>query len=267
VKAQAEEKQDLITLTSDFGLRDYFVGVMKGVLLQQLPAARLIDITHEIPRHDVLSAAFVLKEVFPYFPSGTIHLAVVDPGVGTARRKIILKTAGQLFVAPDNGILSYILQEKDCRTYAVENTPLFPFEKSATFAGRDHFAPITALLAKGILPEKLGAEVFDAKRIEGLEPKKMRQGLVGKIIYFDHFGNAVTNLSREILGERLENPKDLRAKLKGHSIRGLQESYESGQNSGASLMINSSGLLEVFLSCENAKKILNLHLMDEILMT
>jgi len=255
----------LITLTSDFGLRDYFVGAMKGVLLREAPSARLIDIAHGIPRHDVLSAAFVLGEAWPYFPSGSIHLAVVDPGVGTNRRKLVAEVQGQAFVAPDNGLLSYILQEEQCRVYAVEGLLGLQFRKSPTFAGRDHFAPIAALLAKGRKPSDLGNEIFDAKQFKGLKAEKTKEGFLGRILYFDRFGNAITNVRTEDLGAQLEDAGGLRACLKGQELQGLKESYEDGADSGPGLILNSSGYLEVFLSRGNARQNLKLNLMDEVL--
>jgi len=255
----------IITLTSDFGLNDHFVGALKGVLLRHLPEARLIDVTHLIPKHDVISGAFVIREISGYFPQGTVHLAVVDPGVGTARRKLVVEQAGQFFVAPDNGLLSYLLKEEGCHVYEVKESAFLQFKTSPTFAGRDHFAPIAASLGKGRSPEDLGQRILDVYCIEDLFCKKQGNRIAGKIVYFDHFGNAVTNLSRSTLRRKLENDADLFcADLKKKRLHGLKNHYTAGKEAKVGLLINSSGFLEIFAFCDSAKKILNLSLMDDV---
>ena len=250
----------IITLTTDFGLRDYFVGALKGVLLQSLPEARLIDISHEIPRHDIISGAFVINEAFPYFPPGTIHLSVVDPGVGTRRRMIVVSCAGQLFVAPDNGLLSYLLYKAESRAFKIEGNALLKFKESPTFAGRDHFAPIAAALASGTDPAALGEEIDDANIIEGLVIEKKESGIRGKIVYFDHFGNAITNIKRSDL------PEQFKIIVGGEKLIELKRNYDEGIDAQANLIINSSGQLEIFVPRKSAKEQLNLELMDVIIM-
>lgn len=253
-----------VTLTTDFGLRDYFVGSVKGVLLQRAPGVRLIDITHEIPPQDLISAAFVLKEVSLYFPKGTIHLAVVDPGVGTDRRKIIAAEGGQRFVAPDNGILTYILRRDGCRVYAVGETPLLPAEKSPTFAGRDQFAPIAALLAAGAPPEAFGPEIEDPVVLEGLSPKGGEGRIVGKIVYIDRFGNAITNVTgADLKGSIGSTPFALR--MKGARMVGLEKNYAAGERGAGNLIVNSSGHLEIFVPGGSARDLLGLRLLDEVM--
>lgn len=255
----------IITLTSDFGLSDYFVGALKGVLLHQSKTARLIDITHLIPKQDVGSAAFVLHEISGYFPAGTIHLAIVDPGVGTKRRKLIARQGGQFFVAPDNGLLSYILKTEDCEVFEVKESTDLKFKESPTFAGRDHFAPIAASLANGHAPEELGQKISDAHCIESLFCKKENSLISGKIVYFDHFGNAITNITQAVLGSKLENPDLFSIDLKGKKLLGLKTYYMEGGEGEPGMLMNSSGFLEVFVFCGHAQKILNLDLMDDIL--
>ncbi len=258
-------KPPLITLTTDFALNDYFVGALKGVLLRHVPEARLIDITHLIPRHDVISGAFVLHEISGYYPKGSIHLAVVDPGVGTERRKLIAKYAAQFFVAPDNGLLSYLLNSNECELFEVKKSEFLQFPQSPTFAGRDHFAPIAAALARGVSPENLGRQIADAYRIEALFCRKEAGAIEGKIVYFDHFGNAVTNVTQSILMDKLENAKLFSATLKGRTLSGLKKNYAAGQAEQVGLLINSSGFLEIFAFYRSAKEILNLNLMDDII--
>lgn len=263
----ASEIAPIITLTTDFGLSDYFVGAVKGVLLCQIPEANLVDITHLIPRHDIISAAFVVNEIHACFPQGTIHVAIVDPGVGSARRKIIVTHEGQFFVAPDNGILSYILREPESRVFEVLETPFLRLKESPTFAGRDHFSRIAAALAKGISPTMLGKEIFDAQQMDLFFKKKEGKVLTGKIVYFDCFGNAITNLTQEILKAHLKNPERFTADLEGKKLVGLKKKYLEGEESIGSLIINSSGYLEIFIVNDSAKNILNLNLYNKIIIS
>ena len=253
----------MMTLTTDFGARDYFVGSVKGVLLRQAPGVQLIDITHEIPPQDLITGAFILKEISLYFPEGTVHLAVVDPGVGTDRRKIIAVEAGQFFVAPDNGLLTYLLQREGCRTYVVEEKPLLHFEKSPTFAGRDHFAPIAALLVRGTRPETLGAEIKDPVVIEGLFPKSEGKRILGKVVYLDRFGNAITNVTQAALNQ-FGSPQ-ITLQVKGVRLIGLKENYAEGGKGSGNLIVNSSGHLEIFVPGGSARDLLGLRLLDEVM--
>lgn len=259
------ETVPIITLTTDFGLSDYFVGAVKGVLLCQIPEAKLVDITHLIPRHDIISAAFVVNEMYGCFPQGTIHLTVVDPGVGSARRKIIVTYKGQFFVAPDNGILSYILKEAECRVFEVVETLFLKLKESPTFAGRDHFSRIAAALAKGISPTMLGKEIFDAHQMDLFFQKKGGTALRGKIVYFDCFGNAITNLTQDVLKAHLKNPERFTANLSKLKFVGLKKNYMDAEKETGSLIMNSSGYLEIFVLNDSARNILKLNLSDEVI--
>jgi len=258
----------IVTLTTDFGLSDYFVGSVKGVLLREtlssgLPAVRLVDITHQIPRHDILSGAFVINEAYRYFPAGSIHLVVVDPGVGTERRELIASHAGHLFVGPDNGVFTYIFQAGETKVYQVKKPSFLNLNESATFAGRDHFAPIAALLAGGVPPEKLGEPISDCKRIEGLSPWRAGADLVGKIVYFDQYGNAITNVTGAALKEAGRRG-EIFASLAERKIEGIRKSYAEGQKGAGNLIINSSDRLEIFTPGESARALLKLALLEEV---
>lgn len=250
----------IITLTTDFGLRDHFVGVLKGIFLKTLPSAQLIDISHDLPRHDIISAAFIINEAFPYFPSGTVHLAVVDPGVGTARRMIVVVCCSQFFVAPDNGLLSYLLHQPENRAYEIKDSDFLKLRKSSTFAGRDHFAPIAAALATGTDPSALGEEIDDAKKIEGLALEKNGTTTFGKIIYFDHFGNAIINI------KNTDVPKHFKVEIGGETFTELKSCYAEGDEAQANLIINSSEWLEVFVPGQSAKAQMQLNLMDVVVL-
>jgi len=191
-------------------------------------------------------------------------LSLLTPVFGTLRRKIIVEHQGHLFVAPDNGILSYILKEEGSRAFEVLETFFLQLKESVTFAGRDHFSPIVAMLAKGFLPADMGKEITDCRQINSLFVKKEEKRLFGKIIYFDHFGNAISNLTRETLKERLKSPDAFTASVLGKTLCGIKKNYSEGQESDGNLLINSSGYLEIFSLRHSVKKRLKLNLMDSI---
>lgn len=252
----------LITLTTDYGESDYFVGSVKGVLLQYAPNARLIDITHGIPPQDIVSAAFVIKEASRYFPPGSIHLVVVDPGVGSRRRMIITRAEDRLFVAPDNGVLTYLIQAEG-ETYEVGKPEFLPLKESRTFAGRDCFAPIAAFLAQGYSPSDFGKRISDPHLLEGIRPEKEESQIRGKIVYIDHFGNAITNLTWPDF--KAFAPARFTLEVKGHIFHHLNNHYSEGdQNAG--LLLNSSGHLEIFSRNRNARTLLDLNLLDEVIL-
>ncbi|HVM47797.1 MAG TPA: SAM-dependent chlorinase/fluorinase [Candidatus Acidoferrum sp.] len=190
----------VITLTTDFGTRDWFVGTMKGVMLRIQPRARLVDITHEVPPGDIRAGAFALAAACRFFPKGTVHVAVVDPGVGSARRAIAVQTADCSFVAPDNGLLSWALTTQRVRAiHALEEERYFLRPVSHTFHGRDIFAPVVAHLSRGVPLRKLGPALTDIVRLDWREPRLLRRGIEGEVVYVDRFGNAITNLRQDAL--------------------------------------------------------------------
>ncbi|MFN2512838.1 MAG: S-adenosyl-l-methionine hydroxide adenosyltransferase family protein [Pyrinomonadaceae bacterium] len=195
----------LITLLTDFGTSDYFVSAMKGVILSINPEARVVDITHEIPAQDIEAAAFTLLAVYSSFPSGTIHVAVVDPGVGSARRAILAECDGHFFVGPDNGIFSYVCEGKpQVRVFEVTNKDYFRAPLSSTFHGRDVFAPVAAALSNGMNPTEFGKQITNPARLAPLTPEKSKNGTVkARIIHIDRFGNCITNLTSNELTEKM----------------------------------------------------------------
>jgi len=215
----------LITLTTDFGSDDSYVGIMKGVIYGINPQATVVDLTHGIPPQDIVAGALTLRHSIPYFPAGTIHVAVVDPGVGTARKPILAFAGGHFFVGPDNGIFSYVLEkETDHRIFHVTAQKYFCQPISNTFHGRDVFAPVAAHLSNGLLPETFGEEIFDTVRLPPLAPTAPKPGEIkGRILHIDRFGNCVTNIDRSVL----ERSNEDRAKvmIKGKKIESFRESY------------------------------------------
>lgn len=185
----------IISLTSDFGTSDNYVGVMKGVILGLAPQAHLVDLTHAIEPQNVRQAAFVLAGAAPYFPAGAIHLAVVDPGVGSARRALLVTTARACYVGPDNGIFTPALAEPTAQAWLLDRPEFWLTRVSRTFHGRDIFAPVAAHLANGVAPHPLGQPITDPVRLGWPRPTRNAAGDVqGQVIYADHFGNLISNI-------------------------------------------------------------------------
>ena len=192
----------VITLLTDFGTADYFVGAVKGAILSVNPRAVIADITHEIAPQDIDAAAFTLLASYQTFPARTIHVVVVDPGVGSTRRPIVVSAGKQFFVGPDNGVFSYIYdREPKYRTYHATKEQYFRQPTSTTFHGRDIFAPVAAALSTGVKPQAFGSSITDPVRLENsLMPLVQGNGRVeGRIIHIDRFGNCITNLTRDVL--------------------------------------------------------------------
>jgi S-adenosyl-L-methionine hydrolase (adenosine-forming) len=190
----------MITLLTDFGTADYFVPAVKGVILALQPQAQIIDLTHEIPAHDIAAAAFTLGACYHDFPAATIHLAVVDPGVGSARRAIVVEAGNYFLVGPDNGIFSFVYaREKNVRVFHATQAAYFRPSVHPTFHGRDVFAPLAAWLEKGLAPVALGEEINDYVRLTWASPQLSNDVVVGEIIHIDHFGNCITNLTAQEL--------------------------------------------------------------------
>jgi S-adenosylmethionine hydrolase len=193
----------VITLLTDFGTADYFVAAVKGVILTSNPLICIVDITHEIPPQDIEAGAFNLLTCYRDFPEGTVHVAVVDPGVGSARRAIVVSAGSHYFVGPDNGLFSYVIgNEPKHKTFEITKSKYIRAAASSTFHGRDLFAPVAAALADGVKPSKFGPRIEDEVRLAPLSPVKHEDGSVsGRIINVDRFGNCVTNFTRADLPE------------------------------------------------------------------
>lgn len=194
------EGPPIVTLTTDFGLKDHYVGTMKGVILSRCPRARVADITHEIPPFSIVPAAYAISQAAPYYPRGTIHVVVIDPGVGTERKGLAAAAKGQLFIAPDNGVLDIVLaRDPDAAIHELTNTKLWLPEVSSTFHGRDIFSAVAAALAGGQAQlADVGPPITQIVRLEGLQPVETSPGLWrGRVLSIDHFGNVITNFLAE----------------------------------------------------------------------
>jgi len=276
MKAKTEnEKSKLITLLTDFGTRDYFVGAMKGAILSVNPKANVIDITHEIPPQDIRSAAFTLVAYYKNFPPGTIHLAVVDPGVGSARRAILLVTKDYFFLAPDNGLLSFIFDEnegeksapwlrrgllpRNFRVFELTDKKYFAENVSRTFHGRDVFAPVAAHLSNGVEPEKFGNEIADFVKFEISKPKQISpRETEAEIIHIDRFGNLVTNLKAADL------PAKFALEIDQTRIEKHRKFYAEAEKGEIFSIIGSEGWLEISAFQDSAASILNIKAGEKI---
>jgi S-adenosylmethionine hydrolase len=257
----------IITLLTDFGTEDYFVGAMKGVILTRSPTSVLVDITHAIPPQDVRAAAFTLSAAYPHFPAGSIHLAVVDPGVGSDRRPVLVEAATHLFVGPDNGLFSIVLEQvPDARIRHLTNTGYFLPNPSSTFHGRDIFAPVAAALAQGIAPEDLGPAIQDPIRFESVRYESMADGtMAGRIMHIDHFGNCITNLPWDRL-LTLSAARSFSLQVKEFQIQKLAQSYrEAASDPGKPFLIRgSAGFLEISVQSNSAARQLEIRVGEPV---
>ncbi|MBI4345340.1 MAG: SAM-dependent chlorinase/fluorinase [Elusimicrobia bacterium] len=228
-----------IALLTDFGLSDPFVGVMKGVLLARAPGVPVVDLTHGIAPQDVRQAAFALRQSTPHFPEGTLFVCVVDPGVGSDRRILWARGARHQYLAPDNGLLSWLAGERLRELRAVTNADLFLKPVSATFHGRDVFAPVAAALASGLDPKRLGPRVSTLARLPWPTPRRGRAAVRGVILAFDRFGNAVTNLTPGDL------PRGARLRHRGADVGPLRSHYAAVPVGGLLALAGSSGFVEL----------------------
>lgn len=236
----------IITLLTDFGLRDTFIGVMKGVIWSIAPNVQIVDLTHEIPPQRVVDGALAIAGAAPYFPAGTIHVCVVDPGVGTARRSMLAAIGDQYFIGPDNGLFSLLIEKaKDLTTppvYIALNKPRFWLPQvSNSFHGRDIFAPVAAHLANGIKIEELGDPFENPVLISIPMPQKTADGWLGQVMLVDHFGNLVTNLTRE----QLKPGVGVIISVKNTTINGVVDTFGSKPAGELIVMLDSSGHLAI----------------------
>jgi len=234
----------IVTLTTDFGMRDPFVGVMKGVILQIAPTVRLVDLTHDIASHDVLEAAITLEAAAPFFPPGTIHLAVVDPGVGSTRRPLAAAAAGQLFVGPDNGLFTFLFRAAAWSAVALEAPAYRLPTVSQTFHGRDIFAPAAAHLAVGVPLHRFGPPLSDPVVIPWPTARREGDRLAGEVIHADRFGNLVTSLRLTDL-EALGPAAALVVEVEEKEVGRIVPCYADLPPGGVGALIGSSGRLEI----------------------
>lgn len=250
----------VITLTTDFGLADHFVGVMKGVILNINPEVELVDLSHQVAAYDIFDGALLIAQSYRYFPPGTIHLVVVDPGVGSNRRPILAATARHKFVAPDNGVLSFIYDSEpspEVRHITADRYFLKPV--SNTFHGRDIFSPVAGWLSKGVEAAKFGELITDYVRLAVPGPRRLPGGTVtGVVLRVDNFGNLITNLTSQDVPELLsERPPAFTITINQQTVTCLRASYSAGKPSELFAILGSSGYLEICTNRGSAARVLN----------
>jgi S-adenosylmethionine hydrolase len=249
----------IITLTTDYGTNDHLVGTLKGVILSINPDVTIVDITHHVAPYDLLDGALAIGSAFPYFPPRTIHVVIVDPGVGTARRPLLVSGENQYFIAPDNGVLS-VVYERDhnvvVRHANAEHYYRQPVSK--TFHGRDVFAPVAAWLSKGWQTASMGEEIQDYKRMTLPRPKATNGVVKGVVMRIDSFGNLVTNFRAEDLGEGARQNGKVHFQIGKHPVSRLVETFALGNAGEPVAYVGSSGYVEIAVNKGNASRALSI---------
>jgi S-adenosylmethionine hydrolase len=275
------EQAKLVTLLTDFGLADGYVGAMKGIILGIAPGAHLVDISHEIPPQRVKQAAYVLYVSYPFFPVHTVHLVVVDPGVGSARRPIAVRTPVGTFVGPDNGVFSYVMyRERVEAVVDLSDSRYRPSSVSHTFHGRDVFAPAAAHLAAGVPVTEMGPLVNDPVLLRRPRLELVGHALVGEVMHIDHFGNVITSVARldweddslilhSAFGQVQEtvcfDATRAVVEVAGHSIAGVRHTYADVEAAMPLALVGSNGHLEIAVRDGSASEALGLRLGDKVL--
>ena len=252
----------IITLTTDFGTSDAYVGVMKGVILGINPNVQVVDITHAVPPQDIHEAAFLIHSACHYFPKGTIHTIVVDPGVGSERRAMVCQTDSAFFVCPDNGVLTYILQDSvPVKTIEIKNRAYCLPEVSQTFHGRDIFAPVAAHVSLGVPLTDIGPSVQNLIRLPVPTLQVSDDSLTGEIIKIDGFGNAITNISESVL---FQGASTYEISVGGTQLKRINRAYAESEVGDPLAIIGSFGVLEIAVNGGSAKALLDLKRGDAV---
>jgi S-adenosyl-L-methionine hydrolase (adenosine-forming) len=245
----------IITLTTDFGLQDHYVSAMKGVILGIAPDVRFVDVSHQIPPQDIMAAAWVVRNASMCFPPGTVHLVVVDPGVGTSRDPVALRIKDQVFVGPDNGIFSLIADEFDYRAWKLTNKKYWAGRQSNTFHGRDLFSPVAAHLANGVELSKMGERITNLVTYRWAVPITDSDGIQGWIIHIDRFGNLISNIPEEMIRDSIGGSR-FRIYVGNTILDEIVNTFGSVHDGEPAAYIGSSGTLEIAINKGNAQEML-----------
>lgn len=259
----------VISMITDFGLKDGNVGVMKGVIWGISPGAQIADLSHMIAPQNLREAAFVLSRSVPYFPQGTVHLVVVDPGVGTTRRPMAAMIGDWYYVGPDNGVITLLLQRAGaekwpCSFVQLESPQYWLPSVSYVFHGRDIFSPVAAHLANGVSLTQLGTEFSDPVKLNLPQPMQLAGGWRGEVIHIDHFGNASTNILGEHLGSALLQKQNVMVRLGDSEIEGMVNTFGERKDGEVVALLGSSGNLIVALVNGNAAATLGIRVGDPL---
>lgn len=261
-------KPSIITLLTDFGTRDYFVGAMKGVIFSLNPEATVVDITHEIPPQDIQAAAFNLLSCYKDFPAGTIHLVVVDPGVGSNRHPLTMECNGQFFVGPDNGLFSWISErEGKFSAWQITNERFFRNPVSSTFHGRDVFARVAAALSQGLAGGELGPPIENIVRLAPLAPRTTADAIEGSLIHIDRFGNCITNFTAEHINEE-QIAAGAKIIANNQEITSIRRFFadQSAPKHELFMLVGSAGFVEIASQNASAAEILSAKRSDSVLL-
>jgi S-adenosylmethionine hydrolase len=244
-------RKPILTLTTDFGLSDHYVGAMKGVILSICPQAQIVDISHEVAAFATDEGAYIVSQAYRCFPERTVHMVVIDPGVGSARRPILAEAAGQFFVAPDNGVLSIIYSHEKHKVRLISNEAYFRQPVSRTFHGRDIFAPVAAHLAIGVPPARFGKMIHDYLRPEFEKPQPTGNGnWSGRILKIDRFGNLITNFQEREFQALQE--KSFSLTVGTSEVTRMARTYADAAPHELFVIAGSSGFLEISINQESA---------------
>lgn len=260
-------KSNIVTLLTDFGERDPYIAAMKGVILSIAPHVKIIDITHNISKFNIREGAFILASVVKYFPKNTVHVGVVDPGVGSQRKPIIVVTRRSILVGPDNGLLMLAAEREGLlKVFEIKRRQFLLEEISFTFHGRDIFAPAAANIANGVKPEEIGEEVEEYEKMSFPKPEIHGRKIVGEVIYIDDFGNIITNISAKEL-YKLSIPIGSKIIMRTSNTEDelyLRDSYSRVDVGKPLAIINSFNLLEIAVNQSNAAKHYNIKVGEKI---
>jgi len=245
----------IITLTTDFGTQAGYLGAVKGVILKINPETRVVDISHGIEPYDVWEAAFVLRNSYRFFPQGTIHMVVVDPGVGSARQALLIISDNFAFIGPDNGVFSFVYEDEKILKMINTSNPRYFIGKSSTFHGRDVFAPVAAYLSLGVKPEEFGTEAKECLKLKIPSPEVEGKIIKGEILWVDRFGNLITNLDHNLVN-KVGSEKDFQIVIGKKIIKKISASYYEGREDEILALVGSSGFLEISANQGSAEEIL-----------
>ncbi|MEX0608750.1 MAG: SAM-dependent chlorinase/fluorinase [Balneolaceae bacterium] len=246
----------IITLTTDFGLQDQYVSALKAVILGISPEVRLIDISHDIPPQDIMAGAYVIRNSAFLFPPGTVHLVVVDPGVGTSRHPVAIKIKDQYFVGPDNGIFSLFYDEFEHKAYRLNNPVFWRDTIAKTFHGRDIFAPVAAHLSKGVSLDDVGEPIEGLVTYHWAVPIADKDGLQGWVVHIDRFGNLITNISEALIKDHIKKKK-VKIYVGNTMLKKIVTTFGDVEDGDPAAFIGSSGMLEIGINKGNAGRMLS----------
>ena len=271
---QGKPMSNIITLTTDFGLQDEYVGVMKGVILSRSPGATIVDLCHFIARQDVCQAAMLIGSAYQYFPKGTVHVVVVDPGVGSARRLLLVSADNHYFLAPDNGLLTLLIQHAGfVAAYHIDCPRHYITPVSATFHGRDIMAPVAALLADGMAPDEVGPllqrQELLTVHVAQPEINKDQHKVIGEVVAIDHFGNLLTNICEKNIYDLVNagSFSGVKVLVRNITIKGIQKAYAQEDSGNLLAIIGSRGFMEIAVNQGNGATNLNAEIGDKVAIT